>query len=323
MKPHRTGVSRFKTSHRRSIAWIPEQWKQYAARGILGYVTHRAYAIPDGRTYHWESRRHRKGRGGLIQSDGQTTPASPRVRMRWWGWEPRNLTWWIAIIFTVGSALLVIGSLGPFMPNRIAHAATFSVLGSACFTIANYLSLLEIINADRRSRLEINRLVHSTAATSEIPAFRWWAWMPHELSYMATFVMFAGGLLFKLCYVFGVLKWSNWIEVDILINVPGLIGSLCFLLASYLYVVEIVHKAWGFRLKSISWWSAFTCLLGSLGYTISGIYGLFGQGPIVVEQKWGNYLAVFLGAVFFLISSYLMVPEALDHPADHCRDASS
>jgi zinc transporter ZupT len=88
------------------------------------------------------------------------------------------------------------------------------------------------------------------------------------------------------------------------------------LIASYLYVVEIVHKPWGFMFKDISWWSAFTCLLGSVGYTVSSLYGFFGEGPIVIEQTWGNYAAVFLGAIFFFISSYLMIPESLDHPTD-------
>ena len=54
----------------------------------------------------------------------------------------------------------------------------------------------------------------------------------NELSFVATFIMFFGGLLFKLCFVFGVLKWLDWVEIDILINLPGLIGSLCFLSGS-------------------------------------------------------------------------------------------
>lgn len=140
--------------------------------------------------------------------------------------------------------------------------------------------------------------------------------MPHQLPFVATMIMFAGGWLFKLCYIFGVLKWLNWVEVDILINVPGLVGSACFLVASYLYIVEVVHKPWGVQINSISWWSAFTCLLGSAGYTISGIYGFFGEGPILIEQRWGNYAAVFVGAVLFFISSFLMIPEALDHSYD-------
>lgn len=297
---------------------FPSHPLRLAARGCCGFVTHEVRELGDQGKYHWHSRRHRKGRGGLIDCNGELAPIGGRRRLRWWGWEPSSLTWWIAIIFTLGSALLIIGSLGPFMPNRVMHAVTFSFLGSLCFTIANYMSLLEIFNADRRTTVEVRHLAASEMADANEPVvkFRWWAWMPQELSFVATMIMFVGGLLFKLCYVFGVLKWLNWVEVDFLINVPGLVGSLCFLVASYLYIVEVVHKPWGVQLNSIGWWSAFTCLLGSLGYTLSGIYGFFGEGPILIEQEWGNYAAVFVGAIFFFISSYLMIPEALDHPAE-------
>jgi hypothetical protein len=308
------------------IRVFPSHWKRIASRGFAWFVTHETYELRDHRKYHWHSRRHRKGRGGLIESDGKLAPIGGYRRMRWWGWEPASMTWWIAVVFTLGSALLIIGSLGPFMPYRVVHSVTFAFLGSTCFTIANYMALLEIINADRTIQAEVDKLESTLPMDTrqdepitpkiEPAKFHWWGWRPRELSYMATFIMFVGGLLFKLCYVFGVCKWMNWVEVDILINVPGLIGALCFLLSSYLYVVEVVHKPWGVQLHSIAWWIAFTCLLGSLGYTISALYGFFGEGPILIEQEWGNYFAVFLGAIFFFISSYLMIPEALDHPVD-------
>lgn len=238
---------------------FPSHPLRLAARGCCGFVTHEVRELGDQGKYHWHSRRHRKGRGGLIDCNGELALIGGRRRLRWWGWEPSSLTWWIAIIFTLGSALLIIGSLGPFMPNRVMHAVTFSFLGSLCFTIANYMSLLEIFNADRRTTVEVRHLAASEMADANEPVvkFRWWAWMPQELSFVATMIMFVGGLLFKLCYVFGVLKWLNWVEVDFLINVPGLVGSLCFLVASYLYIVEVVHKPWGVQLNSIGWWSGF------------------------------------------------------------------
>lgn len=311
---------------RRMVAAFPDHWKSLATRGFARFVTHLVYELPDGRAYHWESRRHRKGRGGVVESSGQKAPARPRQGFRWWGWEFNSLTWWIAIIFTLGSVMLIVGALGPLMPNRVVHAVTFSFLGSLCFTIANYLSLLEIFNADRKVQPEVEQLDSTSPAgsaaddmarrSSRSTGFRWWVWMPQELAFVATFIMFVGGLVFKLCYVFGVLKWLNWIEVDILINMPGLIGAMCFLVGSYLYIVEVVHKPWGAQFRNIAWWSAITCFLGSIGYAISGFYGFFGEGPIVIEQTWSNYAAVFAGAVFFFVSSYLMVPEALDHPQE-------
>jgi|GEM_PF-492754 len=311
-------------SKQHSLAMFPGHWLKLASKGIGWFVTYEIWELPDQRRYHWHSRRHRKGRGGLIESGDTLTASGSRRRLRWWGWAPASLTWWIAIIFTLGSVLLAVGALGPFTPERIIHTVTFSFFGSTCFTIANYLSLLEIFNADRRIPREVERLEPRVAAarsandaanrTIEPVKFRWWVWMPYELAFVATFTMFVGGLLFKLCYIFGVLKWLSWVEVDILINMPGLIGSLCFLVASYLYIVEVVHRPWGIQLQSIAWWSAFTCLLGSVCYNISAIYGFFGDGPILIEQKWGNYAAVFTGAIFFIISSYLMIPEALDRP---------
>lgn len=310
----------------RRFAAFPEHWKRISSRGFAWFTTHVVYALPDGRVYHWESRRHRKGRGGVVKAAEQEAPARLGRNFHWWGYDFSSLAWWIAFIFTIGSVFLVIGALGPFMPNRVVHAVTFSFLGSTCFTVANYLSLLEIINADRRTNQQVQYLESEHRARkltedASVPTlqpvpFRWWAWMPQELAFIATFIMFAGGLLFKLCFVFGVLKWLTWVEVDILINLPGLLGAVCFVAGSYLYIVEVVHKPWGIQLRNIAWWSAFTCLLGSVGYTISAVYGFFGEGPIVIEQAWGNYAAVLVGAVFFFISSRLMIPEALDRPAE-------
>ena len=121
--------------HRGGI--FPKHWTKSWSGGIGRFVTHETYELSDGRRYHWYSRRHRKGRGGLIAAHGEEASVGGRRAMRLWGWEPTNFSGWIAMIFTVGSALLFIGGLAPFVPNRILHAVTFSFLGSTCFTVAN------------------------------------------------------------------------------------------------------------------------------------------------------------------------------------------
>lgn len=291
---------------KRSHVRLPQGWKRLHARGLGSFVTHEVHRRPDGTRSVWTSRRHRKRRGGRIESEAGVTPAHEPRPLRLWGWEPDRLQWWIVVVYILGSLMLVIGGLGPFTPNRVVHTVHFSLMGSICFTIAGYLSIFEAINASP----------HVDASASAPRRRIYWAWMPGRIEWLGAFFIFVGGLLFKLCYVFGALKWLDWLEVDLLIALPGLLGALGFLIGSWLLFCEVCHGPWAFLPRELSWWIGLTNVLGSAGYVVSGLFGFFGEGPILLEQTWGNYFAVLFGAANFLVGSYLMMPEALDHAPD-------
>ena len=125
----------------RSYPRAPEGWAITRRRTAGPFTTRVSYGHPDGRRIEWSSRRHRKhasrlsrvrpGRDGLL-------------------WAPHRASWWIAVLFIVGSTCFLVGPLPAFL-NLVggqADAVVFFV-GSLFFTAAAALQWLETVNADR------------------------------------------------------------------------------------------------------------------------------------------------------------------------------
>ena len=68
-------------------------------------------------------------------------------------WAPRRASWWIAVLFIVGSACFAIGPFPGFLQlvGAGADAAVFFA-GSLFFTAAASLQLREAVNAGREAR---------------------------------------------------------------------------------------------------------------------------------------------------------------------------
>ena len=71
------------------------------------------------------------------------------------------------------------------------------------------------------------------------------------------------------------LSGLGWVQEDTLIWVPNMAGSICFLAASYLALIEISHGWWSFEPRQVAWWIVIVNLLGSVAFQISALYGFF------------------------------------------------
>jgi hypothetical protein len=89
------------------------------------------------------------------------------------------------------------------------------------------------------------------------------------------------------------------------------IASCFFILNSYLTMVETQHGWFGFKPLDIGWEAGFWNLIGAFGFLFSGLFGMF-EYPAECCQKWGTFFSTFWGSLAFLISSYLLIPEALN-----------
>lgn len=63
------------------------------------------------------------------------------------------------------------------------------------------------------------------------------------------------------------------------------------------------------RLREISWWVVAFNLLGSAGFLVGSAFGLDIPGLSSPEETLVTRVSFLQGSAFFLIGSYLMLPE--------------
>ena len=224
-------------------------------------------------------------------------------------WMPRQLNWWIGIIFALGSLLFAVASglaLSPALARTwsIDEAAINAIYfaGSIPFTIAAYLQLFQTANAGQFARGSEPSRIRTVL----------FGWRPHEIGWMSCILQFVGTILFNINTLDAMLPSLDWLQQDLLIWAPDLVGSILFLLSGYLAFIETCHTYWAWRPKSISWWVVFTNLLGCVGFMIAAVFAIVLPGPPNTEAVTISILLTLLGAIGFLVGSLLMLPEAAE-----------
>jgi hypothetical protein len=248
----------------------------------------------------------------LVRADGTTLspahPASAWLHL----WEPRKLGWWIAVHFLIGSALFMIGAFFatwphafPGEPQQMNVFNWIFFIGSIFFTAAAYLQWLQSMNGD----------VAESGDGNAPKRWHWCAWKPHNLGYLASLVQLVGTVFFNFNTGDAMIGGLSWEGEDLLIWTPNIAGSLCFLVASYLAYLEVSHRFWSWQPRNLSWWITVINLWGSIFFQISAFYSFVPQGGLSDHAGWLAGLYTFLGGVFFLVGSYLLVPEMFEEGA--------
>ena len=276
-----------------------------------GYITKAVHILENGVQKIVTSRRHRKGRGALIvTSEGVVKSVSPKLKYPWLHfWAPSRLTWWVAALFAIGSALFSVGGFAVTFPQNIPKALEIGTtinwiffIGSIFFTSAAVCQLLESINAGDSEGLFEDK--------NPSDSFLWAAWQPKRIGYVASLVQLIGTVMFNFNTGNAFISDLNWGQQNILIWTPNIIGCICFLIASRLAFMEVCHGYWGWHPGSIEWWITTLNLLGSIGFMISALYSLsVPPGENVVSFSWLSAFFTFQGGVCFFIASYLLLPE--------------
>jgi hypothetical protein len=292
---------------------VTENLEENATRVIhrsLGFfVTQLVEHLPEGGLRISHSRWHRKGLPPIeLARDGSTLQVAPAANPWLKLWEPRKLAWWIAILFAIGSAFFAMGSFAAswpqYCPAMLAHGSivnTIFFVGSLFFTTAAGLQLEEAINGDVADI--------GTSTRAHRPRWRWFAWKPQNAGYSAGFIQFAGTLLFNINTADAMLSQLTWLQEDVLIWTPDVIGSICFLVSSYLALVEVSHRGWSYLPRQLSWWIVMVNLLGSIAFMVAAAFNYFVPNGGNAEWSWGANFFTLLGAMCFLVASYLMIPE--------------
>lgn len=271
----------------------PEGWVVEEQHHVGRFVTAETYRLPDGSTRTWSSRRHRK----RLELGERLEGSSPE---RWLSlaWAPDRFTWWMAILFMVGSALFMLGSFPSYADSVSVNTdlVTYFV-GSLFFTSAAYISFLEVIDADR-----------GLSGPASDHRFRFFAWEPDRIDWWSASVQSLGTLFFNLS-TGSALFTSTDVQSEHLVWAPDMLGSVCFLTASTLAWLEVCHGWWRFDVRDVSWWIVALNMLGSIAFQISALAAFIRPSTGEIANVDVATLGTFIGAACFLVGAYLLIPE--------------
>eukprot|EP00850_Spirogloea_muscicola_P018879 SM000178S03444 [mRNA] locus=s178:53253:54265:- [translate_table: standard] len=148
--------------------------------------------------------------------------------------------------------------------------------------------------------------------------WRWWGYEPRQLSYWLAILQFIGATIFGMsACITGVpnvlpsdydAHYRLW---DYLYWLPQVIGAPFFIINGLLTMVEVSGSWLAWKPFDLGWHVGFWNALGGIGFLLSGAFG-FLEYPAMCCQLWGTAFSTFWGSIFFLMSSYLLLPEMLN-----------
>ncbi|MFG3053509.1 hypothetical protein ACGFZP_21520 [Kitasatospora sp. NPDC048239] len=270
------------------------------AEGAGPFTTRLTWRLAEGGSAVWESRLARK-RGALrvraeTGAEGPPRSADDRALHRL-----RVLNTVAAVAFTVGGALFALGAAlaeaGSAGPTAIASVY---FAGGLFFNTGGYASLLQAVNAPRRS---------GTADSLVTGGWRWWSYEPGRIDWLSTFVLFAGTLVFGVNLFDSFLQGLSAQQVNRLIWAPDMVGCALFLVSGHLALVEVCHGRPCWRSRSLGWWVVAVNQFGSVLFLVSALAAFTRPqtGDLVSTgiADWGT----FAGALCFSVGGVLQYFE--------------
>jgi hypothetical protein len=245
------------------------------------FVTRAVYEL-DGVEHTWSSRAHRK-----------RVLLGRRAALSW-----RTRSWWIAVLFMIGSTCFAVGAAPGYasLVGVEADGVTFFV-GSIFFTSAAALQYVEVVNT-------------VPAADPGPGHVRLLSWEPRRIDWLATAIQLVGTLFFNVSTFRAMIESVDAAPANLLSWRPDAIGSVCFLVASGLAFAEAGHGWVSWRPDDLGWVIAALNLAGSVFFGLSaiGAYVISSTGE-VLNAAVAN-AGTFLGAIGFLVGAALLIPEA-------------
>ena len=278
----------------------PTGWTTVERRSIGPFTTHVTYRRSDGGTVEWSSRAHRKHASRLSRAR----------RHELVHWAPHRASWWIAVLFSAGSACFLIAPIPAFLQlvGPAADGAVFFV-GSLLFTSAATLQWLETINANR----------DPTQAAGQ--RLRLLTFEPHRIDWWSAGVQLLGTLFFNATTFRALQTGIESPSYDRLVWRPDALGSICFLVSGYLAYVEVSGRLLGRPRRTLESAIVTMNLLGCLAFGVSAVASYV--VPVTGDEVNLTLVNAFtaLGALCFLIGALLLLPEGARTPAAEATTA--
>jgi hypothetical protein len=218
---------------------------------------------------------------------------------RWW--PPHRASWWIGVLFAIGSVCFMLGPLPGFI-QLVGSAADGTVffVGSLFFTSAALIQYLEAANADREP------------VGGRRPRMRLLRFEPRATDWWATLIQLVGTVFFNINTFRAMQQSFDTSQVDRLVWAPEAIGSLCFLISGLLAYLEVRDGGLFSAERTLEWRISTVNFAGCILFGISAIAGwVVPKTGDVLDLAAAN-VTTSLGALCFLIGSILLVPEPGD-----------
>ena len=199
---------------------------------------------------------------------------------------PERIGWWIGVLFMVGSACFALASLPGFASRANAPTVgTTYFVGSVFFTSAALLQHLQTI--------------HAKGPSGALRRMETWA----------TAVQLVGTVFFNITTGAALNDTLDTQQQIARVWAPDAIGSVCFLVASYLaiLVVRRDRHPGDEADRRIAWFN----MIGSVFFGISALtsYIVPDTGEILDAEATNAF--TFLGAVCFLLGARLVAAQTL------------
>jgi hypothetical protein len=212
----------------------------------------------------------------------------------------------------IGSFAFAAGALLCFdLSLPIIVPAVIFFLGSLFFTSAAYLQFLEAINVPVTS---------AKAQAGRTDSARYFAWEPDRIDWWSTITQFVGTLYFNFS-TFNAMRMNlSLTKIDRLVWSADFLGSILFLVSSWLAYGEVASALTGPRFKSLTWWVVCANLLGSIAFGVSAItsFVLPSQGEMINANVTNLFTA--LGGVCFFVGALLQLLETKRENAGENKD---
>lgn len=267
--------------------WIPAADGESVERVHVGpFLTREVLRRADGSLLVYSSRRQRKGLPPEVEG---VSPAHRRVL-----WAPRELGWWVAVLFMVGSACFALGAV-PGLSSVLSPGVIGLIffVGSIFFTSAGYSQFVQSINAGRQPEARVRLFaVH-------LRRIDWWACS----------IQSVGTLWFNV-NTFNAMRTGFTTREELLrVWTPDFIGSICFLVASELAIIEVCHAWFSWRDRDVSWWIVMVNMVGSIFFMASAIAAfVMPDTGDPLDASIANS-GTFLGALCFFWGARLLLDE--------------
>jgi hypothetical protein len=263
---------------------LPEGYTGGPTRGLGPFVSRQEVVRGDGTRLVWESRWHRKH------------PRGARRGSTWWA--PRAIAWWIGVLFAIGSACFALGAFPPYAEGVGTNADNLTYfIGSIFFTTAAFLQYFEAATTsphfDRPHQRRFRRLFDVQRMRID-----WWA----------SLVQLVGTLWFNRTTLSAFVVGLGASPSHHPVWRPDALGSICFLVSSWLAWAEVCHGRFAWRPTDISWWITLLNLVGSVAFGVSAIASYVKPNGQLVSLALTN-LGTFVGAICFLVGGLLLLPE--------------
>jgi len=215
-------------------------------------------------------------------------------------WAPHRASWWIAVLFAVGSLCFLVAPLPSFL-DRVGPqtvAGTFFV-GSLFFTAAAALQWLETVNTEYESNVAVGGSVRA------------FVWRPRGVDWWSSGIQLVGTLFFNVTTLRGLTVSIDSPSYNHLVWQPDALGSICFLVSGCLAYVEVAGRRPGRPPRTVEGAIVAVNLTGCVAFGVSAVAGfvLPATGLPVNVALTNAFTSA--GALCFLVGALLLLPEGV------------